>query len=242
MELSRIIAAFCNSRQWVTRMIPCHALAWRKTPSSVVLTLAILAAMDLGGNPKKTLSFAKDFHLFSYIPSPSRFSRRFHTLKLYLLALLPLLSHLWKHQHYAPDTFPIPVCLNIRAPRSKLAPGRVYRGYIPSQRVYFHGYKLHLRVDDRRFIHEMGLTPGSFHDLSSLFLLPLQIEEGKPLYLNRGYPSDVGEEGLLEAGLLPRPIRPARRERYVPCLQYLAIASRGVVANCSPSSALAFNE
>jgi len=67
----------------------------------------------------------------------------------------------------------------------------VYRGYIPSQRVYFHAYKLHLRVDDRLFIHEMGLTPGSFLDLSSLFLLPLQIEDEKALYLDRGYHSYV---------------------------------------------------
>lgn len=93
-----------------------HAKAWRKTLASIVLTLAILAAMDLGGNPKKTLTFAKDFHLFSYIPSPSRFNRRFHVLKPYLLALLPLLSHLWQHQHYALDTFPIPVCPTIRTP------------------------------------------------------------------------------------------------------------------------------
>lgn len=54
----------------------------------------------------------------------------------------------------------------------------------------------------------------------------MQIEEGKALYLDRGYPSDVGEEVSPEDGLLPRPIRPVRRERYLPWMQDLAITSR----------------
>ena len=57
----------------------------------------------------------------------------------------------------------------------------------------------------------------------------MQIEEGKALYLDRGYPSDVWEDVLLEAGLLTRPIRPVRSKRYEPWLQYLAITSRRVV-------------
>jgi len=205
-----------------------------KTPSSVVLTLCVVAAMHFGGNHRKTLAFARDFALFSHIPSPSRFSRRIHPLKPYFLAFLPLLSRLWKDLHqaqeYALDTFPLPTCENIRAQRSRLTPGRVYRGYIPSKRVYFHGFKLHLLVDDRLFVHEVGLTPGSAHDLNALFLLPLEVEEGKPLYLDRGYESHVWEDVMREAmGMEVMPIRKGRSKRYVPWLQYLAILGRRVV-------------
>jgi hypothetical protein len=232
MELSRVIAAFCIIDDLL--LVMGHRDdPQTKTPSSAILTLAIVAAMDFGGNHRKTLAFAQDLRLFSYLPSPSRFNRRLHALQPYLLALLPLLSRIWKTlhqvQHYALDTFPIPVCENIRAPRSKLAPGLVHRGYIASKRVYFHGYKLHLLVDDQCFIHEVGVTPGSFHDLSSLFLLPLDLEEGKELYMDRGYHSYVWEDMMLEAGLLPRPIRPARSKRYRPWMQYLAIVNRRVV-------------
>lgn len=74
-------------------------------------------------------------------------------------------------------------------PRSRLFPDKAYRGFIPSKRVYFHGPKLHLLVDDGKFIHEVSLTPGSLHDLSSLLLLPLDLPEGAELYLDRGYES-----------------------------------------------------
>nr|WP_243028918.1 hypothetical protein [Thermus albus] len=139
-------------------------------------TLAILASLELGGKHAKALALAKELHLFSHVPSPSRFNRRLHRAKPYLLPLLHLLSRAWQKLHtaqsYALDTFPIPVCENIRAPRSRLAPDGVYRGYIPSKRTFFHGYKLHLLVDDGRFICEVNLSPGSFHDLTSLGPLP----------------------------------------------------------------------
>ena len=32
----------------------------------------------------------------------------------------------------------------------------------------------------------MNPTPGSFHDLTSLLLLPFDIAEGKELYMDRG--------------------------------------------------------
>lgn len=44
----------------------------------------------------------------------------------------------------------------------------------------------------------MNLTPGSFHDLTSLLLLPLDMGEGKELYMDRGYESSLYDqpEGL----------------------------------------------
>ncbi|MFD3005311.1 hypothetical protein ACFS5K_06280 [Thermus tengchongensis] len=86
-------------------------------PTSAILTLAILAAMELGGKHNKALALAKELHLFSHIPSLSRWNaalrltnRRLHTA-----------------QSYALDTFPLPVCENIRVPRSPLAPGKVLK-------------------------------------------------------------------------------------------------------------------
>ena len=46
-----------------------------KVPTSAILTLAILAAMELGGKHNKALALAKELHLFSHIPSPSCFNR-----------------------------------------------------------------------------------------------------------------------------------------------------------------------
>lgn len=231
--LSTLIAAFCIIDDALKAMGHKDD-PQTKVPTSAILTLAILAALELGGKHNKALALAKELRLFSHIPSPSRFNRRLHRAKVYLLPLLHLLSQVWQKLHaaqgYALDTFPIPACENIRAPRSRLAPGKVYRGYIPSKRVFFHGYKLHLLVDDGQFICEVHLTPGSFHDLTSLLLLPLDIPEGKELYLDRGYESYSYEDLLREAqGLVPMPIRKRKSKRYVPHLQYLAILGRRVV-------------
>ena len=231
--LSRIIAAFCIIDDAL------QALGYKddpqaKTPASAILTLAILAAMELGGKHNKALALAKDLRLFTYVPSPSRFNRRLHALYPFFLPLLHLLAQVWKNLHqaqaYALDTFPLPACENIRAPRSRLFPDKAYRGFIPSKRVYFHGLKLHLLVDDKKFVHEVNLTPGSLHDLASLLLLPLDLPEGVELYLDRGYESHLYEDLLREAqGIVPMVIRRRNSRRYVPWLQYLAIVGRRVV-------------
>ena len=68
--LSRIIAAFCIIDDAL------QALGYKdapqaKTPASAILTLAILAAMELGGKHNKALALAKDLRLFTYVPYPS---------------------------------------------------------------------------------------------------------------------------------------------------------------------------
>ena len=184
-----------------------------KTPASAILTLAIPAAMEPGGKHNKALALAQDLNLFTHLPSPSRFNRRLHALYPLFLPLLHLLSQVWKNLHQAQacalDTFPLPACENIRAPRSR----QVYRGFVPSKRVYFHGLKLHLLVDDGKFIHEVNLSPGSLHDLSSLLLLPLDLPEGAELHMDRGYESHLCEDLLREAqGIVPMVI-PRRSSR-----------------------------
>lgn len=72
-----------------------------KVPTSAILTLAILATLEFGGKHAKALAWARELRLFSYIPSPSRFSRRWHAAKPYLLPLLHLLSQVWKGLHTA---------------------------------------------------------------------------------------------------------------------------------------------
>ncbi|RTH16507.1 transposase, partial [Thermus scotoductus] len=108
--LSRIIAAFCIIDDAL------QALGYKddpqaKTPASAILTLAILAAMELGGKHNKALALAKDLRLFTYVPSPSRFNRRLHALYPFFLPLRKIapsgLTHLLA-QAYALDTFPLP--------------------------------------------------------------------------------------------------------------------------------------
>jgi hypothetical protein len=89
--LSRTTAAFCIIDDAL------QAMGYKddpqaKTPASAILTLAILAAMELGGKHNKALALAKDLNLFTHVPSPSRFNRRLHALYPLFLPLLHLLS------------------------------------------------------------------------------------------------------------------------------------------------------
>jgi hypothetical protein len=233
MLLSRTIAAFCIIDDALQALGHTdHPQA--KTPASAILTLALLAALEFGGKHNKALALAKDLGLFTHVPSPSRFNRRLHALYPLLLPLLHLLAQVWKNlyqaQAYALDTFPLPACENIRAPRSRLFPDRglprlhpQQAGLLPRPQAPPPG--------GRREVRPRGEPdPGELHDLASLLLLPLDLPEGAELYLDRGYESHLYEDLLREAqGVVPMVIRRRNSRRYLPWMQYLAIVGRRVV-------------
>lgn len=205
-----------------------------KTPASVVLTIWVLAALFFSGKHKHALAYCKEHALFSFIPSRSRFCRRLHSLSHGIPHLLPLCQSLWQHlssaQHYVLDTFPLPVCENIRAPRCRLAPGLTYRGYIPSKRVYFHGLKLHLVCTDQQFITEVLCTPGSVADVQGLYLMPLNLSEGSELYVDRGYTDYLAEDELQTGeGIRLRAVRKRNSKRYQQASQWIALQGRRII-------------
>jgi hypothetical protein len=73
--LLRTIAAFCIIDEALQAM-GYNDGPQAKRPASAILTLAILAAMELGGKHNKALALAKDLNLFTHVPSPSRVGRR----------------------------------------------------------------------------------------------------------------------------------------------------------------------
>ena len=231
--LDKIIATFCILDDLL------HILHHRNDPQakitdSEILTIAILACQEFGGNMRKALQWVKALQLFSFVPSESRFNRRLHRLVPLLHALAPLLHAVWGALEtctdYALDTFPMPVCENIRANRCRLAPEKAFRGYRASHRDYFHGVKVHLLVASGGFIVEFWLTPGSWHDLTGLYGMALDIPCGCALMMDRGYTDYVAEDLLREAeGLEVYPVRRENSVRYEGCRQYLAVVKRRFV-------------
>jgi hypothetical protein len=147
--LDKIIATFCIPDDLL------HILHHRNDPQAKItdreiLTTAILACQEFGGNRRKAL------HLFSFVPAESRFTRRRHRLMPLRHALAPPLRAVGETLQTctadALDTFPMPVCKNIRANRCRIAPERAFRGYRASHRDDFHGVKMHLWVASGGFI------------------------------------------------------------------------------------------
>jgi hypothetical protein len=89
---------------------------------------------------------------------------------------------------YSIDSFPIPVCDNIRIPRSKIYDGNEeYRGYQASKKRYFYGVKIHLMVTASREPVEFFLTSGSFADVRGLRVFPFDLPEGSVVYRKNGF-------------------------------------------------------
>ncbi len=60
------------------------------------------------------------------------------------------------------------VCENLRIPRAKVLKGEEFRGFIPSKREYFYGFRLHTVVDENGFFREFQVLEGRLHELEEL--------------------------------------------------------------------------
>jgi hypothetical protein len=147
----KIITTFCIRDDLLKILNPRDA-PQAKAPDSEILTITIVACQEFAGNLRKSLQWVKALRLFSFVPSESRFNRRLHRLMPLLHALAPRLRAVWESLQactdYALDTFPMPVCENIRANCCRLAPDKVFReNNAPSpkisRKVCYNSHSLH---------------------------------------------------------------------------------------------------
>jgi len=107
-----------------------------------VMTTALVAAFCFGGNRSQACRWLAEPRYIPNMLSKSRFNRRLHRIKPLFLTLFACLAEVWKDLNadciYSIDTFPIPVCDNIRISRARVYQGEAYRGYIPGKRRYFY--------------------------------------------------------------------------------------------------------
>lgn len=168
-----------------------------------VMTTAIVSTMYFCGNYEKARKHLSESQYIPRMLSRSRFNRRLYRVEQMLLLLFEALGQTWKQLNtesvYSIDSFPIPVCDNIRIPRSKIYDGKEeYRGYQASKKRYFYGIKIHLMVTESGEPVEFFLTSGSFADVKSLRIFPFDLPEGSVVYADRAYNDYEVEDLLLE--------------------------------------------
>ena len=66
------------------------------------------------------------------------------------------------------DSFPIPICDNIRISQSKLVHSEDYRGYIASKKRYFYGIRVQLLSTADGIPVEFVFLPGEANDTRGL--------------------------------------------------------------------------
>lgn len=122
-----------------------------KMNNAEVMTVALTASMYFAGNYERSREFLAEHGYIPSMLSKSRFNRRLNSIdETTWLALFNLLAEAFNQtnegKEYIIDSFPVPVCDNIRIYRSKIYQTEEYRGYIASKKRYFYGLRVHLLI------------------------------------------------------------------------------------------------
>jgi hypothetical protein len=139
--------------------------------------------------------------------SESQFNRRLRRIHHLFEALFQQLAACWKRLSeediFLIDSFPVPVCDNIRINDCQIYPSDAtddaFRGYIASKRRYFYGLKVHLMTDENGRPVEASLKPGSRSDTGQLRNFEFDLPEGATAYADKAYNEYFTEDTLAEA-------------------------------------------
>ena len=165
-----------------------------------VITTALVAARFFGGNHQNAQNYLKEHGLMPQMLSYSRFNRRLHRLFLPLLDLFDCLGMVLKSlsssTEYLLDSFPVPLCDNIRIAQARLVRCEDYRGYIASKKRYFYGIRVQLLATTDGIPVEFAFLPGEANDVRGLNALPLNLPAHTQVYADAAYTNYQAEDDL----------------------------------------------
>ena len=197
-----------------------------------VLTTAIVASRFFGSNHTQACQYMEDQGLVPNMLEKSRFNRRLHAVAELLYDLQQqigqMLMQVNQTTEYLLDSFPVPVCDNIRIPHCRLVNSEEYRGYIASKKRYFYGIRIHLVSTHDVITVEWVFLPGEANDVRGLGTLPFNLPTGSELYTDKGFTDYVAEDNLAEVEkinlMTMRKKNSTRRDS--PCLAYIKQVKR----------------
>ncbi|HET8630991.1 MAG TPA: IS982 family transposase [Thermomicrobiales bacterium] len=186
-----------------------HALA--QASDAEVLTVAVVAAKSFQNHLERALQV---MHLGGYLSgalSVSRFNRRLHALRGWLLLLLAALGAVFAHgEVFLLDSMPLPVCRRARARRCRKVRGADYCGSCAAKRERFFGWRLHLACTPAGVPVACDLVPGGLHDLTPIHELTRGLPAGSTVCGDKGYNAAADEATILaDSGVRLVPIRRA---------------------------------
>ena len=174
----------------------------RKVSDSEIITTAFIAATNFYGNYRSAIKFVKQYNLFPNMLEESRFNRRLHSLGNMLYELFHLIASFYKEitceMNYIIDSFPIPICQNIRINRCRIAKGKQYRGYTASMRTYFYGIKVQLVTTGEGIPIAFHFTVGKTADVKALDKITEIFPPEAKLYGDSAYTDYQIEDYLFE--------------------------------------------
>lgn len=167
-----------------------------------VITTALAAALYFDGKLERARKLMKEAGLMPRMLSKSRLCRRLHRLKDLLYSLFHQLGMVLKEANpstiYRMDSFPVPVCDNIRISRCRIVCGEEFRGYIASKHRYFYGVRVQVITTEDDIPVELAFLPGEASDVRGLDVLPLELPPGSKLFMDAGYTDYEAEDATRE--------------------------------------------
>lgn len=199
----KIIALYCIVDDSL-KGIGHHEDSRRTVSDSEVITTALVSALYFGGHHDHARQFMKMTKLIPAMIDKSQFNRRLHALSVLLFDMFYQIEQQLKAaagaSEYIIDSFPVPVCDNIRISRSKIVKGKQWRGKQASTRRYFYGVKVQVLTTAPNGIPvEFCFVPGSESDVQALRKLPLTIAAESKVYADAAYSDYTVEDNLKEA-------------------------------------------
>lgn len=205
-ELSAI-ALFCL----VDDTLKAHRHKRLRDPSQEVMSdsevvfAGILSAQWFSGNLRRGLAYILERKYCLKVLSEGRFLRRLKAVPDEIWAVLQTLLArtvgAYDAKEYIIDSFPCPICHNIRITRCRIAQDPKYKGYNSSKKQYFYGLKVHAIVSTTGIPISFEWTPGSVHDITAFKNMNMHAIEEGTLYGDAAYMDYSLEDQLTEAGL-----------------------------------------
>jgi hypothetical protein len=163
-----------------------------------VITAALVAAFNFGGNIERSRSFLQETRLMSRMLSRSQLNRRLHRVAALVNSLFHQLGLVLKEAsvstRYLFDSFLVAVCDNMRISRCRLVSDEEFRGYIASKRRYFYGVRVQVVTTAAGVSGAFCFLPGAASDVRALGVLPLELPAGSQLFMDSGYTDYAAED------------------------------------------------
>jgi len=173
---------FCNVKWSTTEVMTCWVTAMKFWYGNIDRARHYLITSGI---------FSKDFTLSALLKRVHRIPYQWWT------DILEFLQKWGKNyevaRDYLVDSFPVPVCHNIRINRCRLFQGEAFRGYNASKKVFFYGLKATVVTDLEGCPVRAILSPGREHDNVPFKLMDLDLPKGSCIYGDAAY-EDINHE------------------------------------------------
>lgn len=194
----KIISIYCLIDD-ILQGINHHEDVRRQVSDSEIIITAIVSSTSFYGNHSSAIKFMKQYGFIPNMLDKSRFNRRLHKIGKLLYELFEIVSSYYKdlccELHYIIDSFPVPVCNNMRIANCKILKDQKWRGYTASMRNYFYGVKVQLLTTKDGIPIAFHFTPGKTGDAKALGKMIDKLPAEASIYGDSAY-TDYGLEDI----------------------------------------------